>query len=300
MDGVLVLDKPVGPSSHDMVALARRALRQREVGHAGTLDPLASGVLVLCLGKATRLSEYLLGEDKTYEATLRLGQRTTTDDAEGEVTAEHPVPPLTDADLRALEVRFSGVIEQIPPQFSAIKRAGQRAYALARQGQVVALEPRVVTIHALRLARGESPEQLRLWVRCSAGTYIRALARDLGEALGCGAHLTALRRTQSGAFTLEDAVAPAQLEAAAAQGRAAELILPPERALADWHAVYLDAERSRKLCHGQRLYFPDLDLSPGARVRAHDADGRLLAVAEWDGAALRPLKVLVSPTSLLC
>lgn len=291
---MLILDKPVGPSSHDMVALVRRVLRQREVGHAGTLDPLASGVLVVCLGKATRLSEYLLGEDKAYEAVLRLGQRTTTDDAEGEILVERPVPLLTDEDLRALEGRFSGVIAQVPPQFSAIKCGGQRAYALARQGQAVTLAPRPVTIHALRLARGETPEQLRLWVHCSAGTYVRALARDIGEAIGCGAHLVALRRTRSGAFSLADAVTPAQLEAAAARGDAAALVLPPERALSGWHAVHLDAERSRKLCHGQRLRL-DLALPPGALVRAHDATGRLLAVAEWDGATLRPLKVLLSP-----
>ncbi|MCS6772923.1 MAG: tRNA pseudouridine(55) synthase TruB [Thermoflexales bacterium] len=291
VDGVLVLDKPVGPSSHDMVALARRLLHQRQVGHAGTLDPLASGVLVLCLGKATRLSEYLLGEDKAYEAVLRLGQRTTTDDAEGEVVVERPVPAITAADLRALEARFSGTIEQVPPAFSAVKRAGQRAYALARQGQPVALSPRQVTIRELHLAHGDAPDQLRLWMRCSAGTYVRALARDLGEVLGCGAHLVALRRTQSGAFTLADAVTPTQLEAVARAGNAAALVLPPERALEGWQAVHLDAERSRRLCQGQRLRLV-LALAPGALVRVHSASGALIAVAEWDGEGLRPLKVL--------
>ena len=304
MDGLLVVDKPSGMSSHDVVARARRALREKRIGHTGTLDPLATGVLVLCVGSATRLSEYLLGEDKAYEGLIKLGERTDTDDAEGRVIDTRPVPPLTDQDLRALESRFTGEIAQVPPQFSAIQKDGQRAYALARNGQAVALTPRHITIYALRLAivhRQEMPGSGASWlafsVRCSAGTYIRALARDIGEVLGCGAHVASLRRTQVGPFSLANAVALSDLEEAARAGQVT--LLPMDRALANWPAVTLDEPTARRLKHGQRVALPELRVQPAAKVRVYDAQGCFFAVASWDGTMLKPIKVLDAALSVV-
>jgi tRNA pseudouridine55 synthase len=300
MNGLLVVDKPSGMSSHDVVARARRALREKRIGHTGTLDPLATGVLVLCVGHATRLSEYLLGEDKAYEGLIKLGERTDTDDAEGQVVAAQPLPALSDQDLRALEARFTGEIAQVPPQFSAIQKDGQRAYALARRGQSVALEPRRVWIDRLRLAFAEGAPPgawLAFSVRCSAGTYIRALARDIGEALGCGAHVVSLRRTQAGAFTLANAVTLAALEEAGREGRAAYLLLPMDRALAGWPAVMLDESAARRLKQGQRVALTGPYTQPAARMRVYDAQGNFFAIASWDGTTLKPVKVLdAAPT----
>ncbi len=305
MDGLLIVDKPSGMSSHDVVARARRALREKRIGHTGTLDPLATGILVLCVGSATRLSEYLLGEDKAYEGLIKLGERTDTDDAEGRIIDVRPVPPLTDQDLRALESRFTGEIAQVPPQFSAIQKDGQRAYALARHGQAVALAPRRVRIDALRLALGaphpEAPSDRATWlafsVRCSAGTYIRALARDIGEALGCGAHVASLRRTQVGPFGLADAVTLPDLEEAARTRQVA--LLPMDRALANWPAVTLDEPTARRLKQGQRVALPGLLVQPAAKTRVYDASGRFFAIASWDGTMLKPVKVLDAAPSVV-
>lgn len=299
MDGLLIVDKPRGISSHDVVSRARRLLRERRIGHAGTLDPLATGVLVLCVGQATRLSEYLLGEDKAYEGVILLGQRTTTDDAEGEVIETRPVPPITQETLRQLEARFSGAIVQIPPQFSAIQKDGQRAYALARQGRRVELEPRQVTVYALRLmpdvgSRESAGSHLRVHVRCSAGTYIRALARDIGEALGCGGHLVELRRTQAGRFTLADAVTLDRVEAAAREGAAASLLLPMDRAVSDWPAMRLSDDEARRLKMGQAITPQSAAVSQAAGdswVRVYDSRCAFIAIAHWDGTKLKPAKV---------
>ncbi len=299
MDGLLIVDKPGGMSSHDVVARARRILREKRIGHAGTLDPLATGVLVLCVGQATRLSEYLLGEDKAYEGVIRLGQRTTTDDAEGEVIEARAVPPITPERLRQLEAQFTGAIAQTPPQFSAIQKGGQRAYALARQGRSVELEPRQVTVYELRLMPSDSKEaaevgHLRILVRCSGGTYIRALARDIGEALGCGGHLIALRRTQAGRFTLADAVTLERIEAAANAGTAAALLLPMDRAVADWPAAYLSDDDARRLRMGQAIALPTAAAPRAAHapgVRVYDSRRAFIAIAHWDGMKLKPAKV---------
>lgn len=313
MNGLLIIDKPLGMSSHDVVARARRLLREKRIGHAGTLDPLATGVLALCVGHATRLSEYLLGEDKAYEGVIRLGERTNTDDAEGEVIATREVPAIRDEDMRRLERQFSGEIAQVPPQFSAIKKDGKRAYAIARKGETVALEARTVTIHEMRLnaeRRTENGERgndavvlrstLSVSVRCSAGTYIRSLARDIGEALGCGGHLIALRRTQAGAFTLNDAVTLEQVEQAAKEGRAEALLLPMDRAVADWPAVQLDEEQARKLLNGQRLALtPTLSLGEREQVRTYDPRNHFIAISRWDGKMLAPLKVFDATVPLV-
>jgi tRNA pseudouridine55 synthase len=314
MNGLLIIDKPQGLSSHDVVARARRMLREKRIGHAGTLDPMATGVLVLCVGQATRLSEYLLGEDKAYEGLIKLGERTNTDDAEGEVIATRPVPAITDAMLRALEAQFSGEIEQVPPQFSAIQKGGQRAYALARKGETVELAARRVVMWEIHLAQPDDgrwtmddvrsairrPSSIVIRVRCGAGTYIRSLARDIGEALGCGGHLIALRRTQSGHFTLGDAVTLEQLEAASKAGAAQTLLLPMDRAVADWPAVQLDEAQANKIRHGQVTSLmahsghKPLALSPNGErelVRVYDARRNFIAVARWDGTTLVPVKV---------
>ena len=306
MNGILIIDKPQGMTSHDVVARARRLLREKRIGHAGTLDPMATGVLVLCVGHATRLSEYLLGEDKAYDGVITLGERTNTDDAEGEVIASHPVPEITDDMLRALERRFSGEIEQVPPQFSAIHKDGQRAYALARKGETVELEARRVTVHELSLTvehagrtthDSSSSCVVRLHCRCAAGTYIRSLARDIGEALGCGGHLSALRRTQAGQFAVKDAVMLEQLEQAAKDGNASSLLLPMDRAVVDWPMVTLDEGGASRLRNGMPLVqapSPNLPLKgEGLLVRVYDDRGTFIAVARWnpDDMTLAPVKV---------
>lgn len=309
MDGLLIIDKPQGLSSHDVVARARRLLREKRIGHAGTLDPMATGVLVLCVGRATRLSEYLLGENKTYEGMIKLGQRTSTDDAEGEIIATRDVPPISDADLRRLEAQFIGETAQTPPQFSAIQKGGQRAYALARKGEHVQLEARRVMVYEMRLEvendarlttddlQSSSISHLRLRVRYSAGAYVRALARDIGEALGCGGHLVALRRTQSGHFSLDEAITLDGLEEASKRGQAAALLLPMDRAVADWPEVQLDDDQARRLKLGQRISLPQFPFSlarapeRGENVRVYDSQRAFIAVANWDGTKLTPVKV---------
>lgn len=205
MDGILNINKPLGLTSHDVVAQVRRAAGQKRVGHAGTLDPLATGVLLVCLGRATRLVEYLMGQKKVYEATVKLGQSTATYDAEGEVTLTRPVPALTLPQLEEALNPFRGEIEQVPPMYSALKQKGQPLYKLARAGVEVERPSRPVTIYQLTLLAWQEPE-LQLEIHCSAGTYIRSLAHDLGELLGCGGHLTALKRTAVGTFTTEKAL----------------------------------------------------------------------------------------------
>ncbi|MBR9990860.1 MAG: tRNA pseudouridine(55) synthase TruB, partial [Gemmatimonadetes bacterium] len=193
IEGVLPIDKPVGPTSHDMVARARRVLGTRRIGHTGTLDPMASGLLLLCIGRATRIAEYLTGMDKRYSAVVRLGVSTDTDDAAGSVIAEHPVAGITEADVERALDRQRGDISQIPSSYSAKKVGGERAYAMARQGREVNLEAVPVSIRELTVTRFDLPD-IHIDVTCSSGTYIRAIARDLGADLGVGAHLTALRR----------------------------------------------------------------------------------------------------------
>jgi tRNA pseudouridine55 synthase len=228
MDGLLNIHKPLHLTSHDVVGRVRRVAGQKRVGHTGTLDPLATGVLVVCLGRATRLVEYIVGQTKRYEAVVRLGQSTATYDAEGEITAERPLPPGLTAEQLAIALQpFTGAIEQRPPMYSAIKKDGQPLYKLARQGQTIEIPARPVTIYELAIRHWEAP-LLTLSVACSAGTYIRSLAHDLGEALGCGGHLVGLERSAVGPFTLETAV---HLDALTADN-IAQFLLPPATAVA--------------------------------------------------------------------
>jgi tRNA pseudouridine55 synthase len=282
--GILLLDKPVGPTSHDVVARVRRAANLRRVGHAGTLDPLAGGLLLLGLGPAARFLEYLVGLDKTYETTVRLGQATTTYDAEGEVTVKQPVDVSVEQITAALDA-FRGPIRQRVPPHSAVKRGGRPLYESARRGEVIDLPQRDVVIHALDLLAFDPP-LVTLRVACSSGTYIRSLAHDLGAALGCGGHVAALRRTAVGAFTVAQAVS---LDALTPATLAAHL-LPPEAAVAHLPRLELGESEALRLSLGQRLAAPPD--APLGNVAAFGPGGRFLGVVEVDPEVLHPRKMI--------
>lgn len=254
MDGVLVIDKPAGPTSHDVVSRIRKVLKEKKVGHTGTLDPTATGVLPLVLGNATKVARYLTGGDKTYRATIRLGVTTDTLDAAGEVTGEKPVECSEEA-ARAAVQSFLGEQEQVPPMYSAKKIDGKRLYELARQGIEVERESKKVTIHTLEVTSVKLPE-LVLEVRCSAGTYVRVLARDIGERLGCGAHLKALVRLAAGPFTLNDAVSLQAIIDDPEVGKKA--VLPVGRALALLPRIDLPPDVGRMIQDGYQLTVADL------------------------------------------
>jgi tRNA pseudouridine55 synthase len=286
MHGFLNLDKPAGLTSHDGVARVRRVARQKRVGHAGTLDPAATGVLVVALGAATRLIEYVQdATTKRYRAVVLLGVTTTTDDAEGEPINAAPVPPLDSVALELALGQFRGPIMQVPPMYSALHHEGRRLHELARAGVVVERRARPVTIERLKLLAWERP-LLTLDIVCSKGAYIRALARDLGDAVGCGGHLQELRRTAVGSFLIEDAVPLAALETD--PSLIMSRLLPPERAVADWPTIDLDVAAARQVRNGQAIACAGLD---GQRARAHGPDGRLLALLTRDGECWKPEKV---------
>ncbi|HLF27414.1 MAG TPA: tRNA pseudouridine(55) synthase TruB [Anaerolineae bacterium] len=293
MDGILVLDKPSGWTSHDVVAKVRRLTQIKRVGHTGTLDPLATGVLVLCLGQATRLVEYLAGHAKRYRATIRLGVETDTYDAQGQTIAQRPVEVSATA-LRESLATFAGAIEQVPPMYSAIKQDGQRLYDLARKGIEVKRASRRVTIHSIDLLDVNLPD-ITLEVHCSAGTYIRSLAHDLGERLGCGAHLAALIRTAAGPFTLAQAVTLAQLEAAVTAGAWPALLQPLEAALTAFPSIRLSAPDAARARHGQSLALPEAAslMVEAERIRVYDPAGQLIGVMRLDPSRneLRPEKI---------
>jgi tRNA pseudouridine55 synthase len=298
-----VVDKPIGPTSHDIVALARRLAGTRRIGHGGTLDPFASGVLPLYLGIATRVAEFHLGARKAYRATVVFGATSTTDDLEGELTSVSGPPPAREAVTVAL-ARFVGPMEQRPPAFSARKVGGRRAYALARRGETPELRPRTVTFHALDLVSWDELDPAHpaavVDVACSAGTYVRALARDLGAAVGSGAYLGALRRTASGPFGLADAHPLDEVRAAAADGRLAGLLVPVGDAVADLPAVTLEPAEVRLAAHGgwvgrrDRLVGAGEGIAEGDPVRLLAPGGELLAIAR-----LRPDGRLVTDKVLV-
>ncbi|AOK52582.1 tRNA pseudouridine synthase B [Burkholderia stagnalis] len=293
LDGVLLLDKPVGLSSNDALIRAKRLYLAKKAGHTGTLDPLASGLLPLCFGEATKFSQDLLEADKTYEATMRLGVRTATGDAEGEVLDTRPVA-CDRAAVDAALARFTGEIVQVPPMYSALKRDGKPLYEYARAGQTVEREGRAVTIHVLELLACDLPD-VTFRVTCSKGTYVRTLAEDIGEALGCGAHLTMLRRTGVGALTLDHAVTLDALSDADAAARDAWL-QPVDALLSTFPLVRLDDECAKRFLHGQRLRLSELgtiDANEGERVRVYDAT-RLLGVARAANGVLAPERLVVT------
>lgn len=291
MDGFLNLHKPPGPTSFAMVAKVRRWSRARRVGHAGTLDPLASGVLPLLLGRATRLAPYLLELPKVYRAEVRLGQATTTYDAQGQVTWEGDPSTVDEARLREALVRFQGEVEQTPPLYSALKVAGRPAYLYARAGQPLALPSRRVRIDRLQLLEFQPP-LVRLEIECSRGTYIRSLAHDLGLALGCGAHLTSLVRLRLGPFTLEQAASPEEVQEAFASGAWPRLLLPLDFGLSHLPAVHLTPEQAEAARHGRLLPGNSLPSADADRLRAYGPDGALLAILHREGPGWRPRTVL--------
>ena len=332
-DGILVVDKPQGLTSHDVVGATRRLAATRKVGHAGTLDPMATGLLLLGIGRATRFLTYLVGADKTYEATIRLGAETTTEDADGEITQARGcrIDDLPEDRLQEVLTGLTGQIQQVPSAVSAIKVDGVRAYKRVRDGQDVELWARPVTIHELRLAGGprkaivdvDGPQtdgggtveavDVDILVSCSSGTYVRALARDLGRALGCGAHLTALRRTAVGPFgidearTLEDLSEQVEADASATEPRGVATVPLEEVARRCFEQLVLTEEEARALRYGQPLDARVLERAeaPGGRrppttqgaaeqrvVAGFAPSGRLVALLRHQGPRARPVLVL--------
>ncbi|MGO9206804.1 MAG: tRNA pseudouridine(55) synthase TruB [Candidatus Limnocylindrales bacterium] len=297
--GILVVAKPAGPTSHDVVALVRRLSGARRVGHGGTLDPFASGVLPVFLGSATRMAEYHLHDAKAYRAVACFGATSTTDDIEGELTRTGGAVPTRQGVEDALSA-FTGLIVQRPPAFSAVKIAGRRAYEMARRGERPELRDREVEVHELRLAVWDESEPTSpcatLEVRCSAGTYVRSLARDLGERLGCGAYLAALVRTASGPFHVEDAADLDEIRRLLADGSIERRLLPPDAGLGLYPEVALAHADLQAVARGQVVRLPDVDVVPGpdGLVRVIAPGRGVVARARLRDGRLYPDKVLAS------
>ena len=288
----LSVDKPVGPTSHDLVVWARKSLGIRRIGHTGTLDPFASGLLVLLVGPATRLSEYLSGLPKVYSARALLGVSTDTHDALGQVVDTEPAARQpTRADIEEELSRFLGRTQQVPPQFSAKKVGGEPMHKKARRGEAVTLVPVEVEISRIQVTEFNPPE-VTFEVACSGGTYIRALARDLGDRLGVGAHLTALRRTSVGHITLENAISGSELRAGHVP--TAEQWIDPTRVLSHLRVVRVPEELAQTLRHGGSIPLPESDLEAGPPVAVLDETG-LLGIAEVRDDRLAPRKIFPSP-----
>ncbi|WP_445677518.1 tRNA pseudouridine(55) synthase TruB [Pseudomonas putida] len=279
VSGIILLDKPLGFTSNAALQKVRCLLNAEKAGHTGSLDPLATGVLPLCFGEATKFSQYLLDSDKGYETVMQMGQTTNTGDAEGEVLQTRDVT-VGRADIEALLPRFRGPISQIPPMYSALKRDGQPLYKLARAGEVVEREARSVTINRLELLECEGT-RARLSVGCSKGTYIRTLVEDIGEALGCGAYVAELRRTQAGPFALAQTVTLEELEQAHAEGGNEALdrfLMPSDSGLQDWPLVSLSEHSAFYWLHGQAVRAPDAPQFGMVRVQDHNA--RFIGIGE--------------------
>jgi tRNA pseudouridine55 synthase len=298
IDGVIIVAKEPGPTSHDVVGLIRRLTGARRVGHGGTLDPFAAGVLPVFLGHGTRLAEYHLGDEKEYRALIAFGARSTTDDIDGELTATDGAPPTREAVEVAL-AGFRGQIEQVPPDYSAVRVAGRHAYELARHGRKPALRARAVTIAKLELTGWDDSIADRptatLELHCSAGTYVRALARDLGEALGSGGYLAALTRTASGPFQLAAAHDLAAVRLALSKGRLKDVLLPPDTGLEHLARVTVDAAGLKALTKGQSIRSDADDAGEQDPVLLVDGKGTLAAVARRHGVWLQPEKVFLGP-----
>jgi len=277
ISGVLVVDKPVGMTSHDVVQVIRQGTGLRRAGHTGTLDPRASGVLVILVGPAVRLSEFVSASDKRYQAIIRLGSTTDTFDADGKITSSSEAVNITEEQFDKVLKTFIGEIEQTPPPYSAVKVQGRRAYEMARQGEEVELAPRKITVYHLEVLEWAPPEVV-IDVHCSSGTYVRSLANDLGKALGCGAYLVGLRRTKSGRFSLRDAVPLRKLQEAFQAGNWYQYLIPAAEALADWPAVELSPDEVEAVRHGHRV-----KAAPNAQqgmVRGVSTQGELVALME--------------------
>lgn len=299
MDGIFNIYKEKGYTSHDVVAVVRKTLHMKKVGHTGTLDPDAEGVLPVCVGKATKLSDIIMDGRKSYRAVVRLGITTTTEDASGEVLEEKTVD-FDEDKIRKTVADFIGEIRQIPPMYSAIKINGKKLYELAREGKEVERKARTVTIYSIAIRKFLPPDAFEIDVDCSKGTYIRTLCSDIGKALGCGAHMASLLRTKTGAFCLENAIRLGELKTLAEEGRTEEALLSMEQALADYADVVV-SEQSEKLlynggrirssfCRSQQL------LTAGQIVSVYDSRKQLVGlyqVCEEDGFYIKPFKMLI-------
>ena len=307
ISGVLVVDKPVGLTSHDVVQVVRKGTGIRRAGHTGTLDPRASGVLVILVGPAVRLSEYVSASDKRYQAVVRLGATTDTYDADGRILSTTPVDKLTEAQFEEALDSFVGEIEQVPPPYSAVKVKGRKAYEMAREGEEIELAPRRIQVYGLELLEWAPPEAV-IDVYCSSGTYVRSLAHDLGEKLGVGAHLIGLRRTKSGRFTLRDAVPLRRLKESFEDGNWYQYLIPAAEALKDWPEIELTHEQVEAVRHGHRLSNQEVEVIPGDSsgrgpnyqganmVRGVSEQGELVALMELmeEEDAWQPKKVFFS------
>ena len=288
--GLMVIDKPTGPTSHDIVNIVRRGTQIRKVGHTGTLDPYASGVLLILLGSVTRLAEYLLEVDKEYLATIRFGAATSTFDAAGRITATRPFT-FREESLEAKLATFVGERLQVPPVYSAIKIGGRKAYDMARKGEEIEMAPRKVHIYELALLRWENPNAV-VRVRCSRGTYIRSIAHDIGEAMGTHAHLVSLRRIRLGPFSVERATPLEELKRRFLEGTWEKAAMPASAVLEGWETVQLTTEDAVKIRNGIAVPAPQ---GSSGRARAIAPDGELLAVLEADPATgnWQPKKVFI-------
>lgn len=291
--GILVVDKPLGATSFDIVRRIRRATGEKRVGHAGTLDPAATGVLLVLLGQATRVTEYLMDMAKTYRGTVHLGVSTATYDSEGDVVREADASGVAEDTLHDVLKAFVGEIEQVPPAHSAVKIDGERAYHRARRGEDVEMKARPVTIYRIELLRYEPPIA-ELEVECARGTYIRSLAHDLGERLGCGAHLASLVRTRIGPFSVDAAADEATLSAAFEADTWRELLQPIDCGLIALPAITLEIEDEKDLRHGQGVVIAGVEPPPhGTEARGYAEDGSLVGIIRFDAGTgmWRPRKV---------
>ena len=297
VSGIVLLDKPLGITSNRALQIVKRLYNANKAGHTGSLDPLATGLLPLCLGEATKVSGFLLDADKSYLATIKLGVKTASADAEGDIIETRPVENYSNKQINAAIENFIGDIEQIPPMHSALKVDGQPLYKLAHQGQVIERKARLVHIFEINVLRYESDE-IDIDVRCSKGTYIRTLAEDIGEELGCGAHLSALRRTASGPFDIEECVTLDEIEQltqnAAEEGydEADNLLIPSEDALEDWESIDLSADAAFYLCRGQAVMVPNAPTS--GLVRLFSEEKGFLGIGEiLDDGRVKPHRLFL-------
>lgn len=303
MDGVLNLNKPIGPTSHDMVSRLRRITGEKRIGHTGTLDPDASGVMVICLGKATRIVEYLTEWTKSYRAGAIFGKETDTEDASGNIMQVRDCSHITQSDIESVLPQFIGDIMQVPPMMSAVHHKGRRLYELARAGEIVEREPRPVTVHSIKLLGFQSGEdaQAVLEIECSKGTYIRTLCADIGKSLGCGAHMGSLVRTAVGSFNLESAVTLDDLECHAADGTITDLLTGINDAIHAMPAVSVSDNDALKIANGVKLnadHLYNTSYTLDASVRIIDHLGNLIAIGRFvlndeNQIILRPDKVFV-------
>ncbi|ORU93878.1 MAG: tRNA pseudouridine(55) synthase TruB [Cycloclasticus sp. symbiont of Bathymodiolus heckerae] len=292
ISGILILDKPLHISSNRAVQIVKRLYGAKKVGHTGSLDPLASGVLPICLGHATKVSQYLLASNKIYQFTMKLGQTTATGDVEGEILTDRPIPAIDQDALSALLDKFTGLIKQVPPMYSALKHNGQRLYTLARAGQVVDRPAREVTINSLILL-SKTDDSLTLEVCCTKGTYVRTLAEDLGEQLGCGAHVTFLRRINTGPFELKQAVTIEQLESVRGDlGALDKLLGPLDLALQEYPVLNCNDNDKSDLCLGRQVKVNQLIEEP--LIRLNDVNSEIFGLGKWSSEnCLAPIRIFV-------